>query len=111
MSGLFSQVLLCLLFGGVLPRACDLISQPPFSLLEFLDNDALIGAASARRCRADARQGQFLATVALEGDVGLMPTVAPAKRGFVDLVTPFNAYTMFIITQSFQPPGATGKGS
>jgi hypothetical protein len=93
MSGLLSQVLLYLLFGGVLPRrVCDLILQSSFSLLEFLDNDAVVSAAPVRRCRAGARQGQFLATVALEGDVGRMPAVAPAKRGFGDLVTPFNAY-------------------
>jgi len=55
MSGLVSQVLLCMLFGRVLPRVGDLIPQSSFSLLDVLDNGAVVGAALADWCRAGAR--------------------------------------------------------
>jgi hypothetical protein len=56
MSGFVSSVLLCLLFGIVLPGAGDLfIPQSPFSLLDIPDNGAVVVPTLTDRSRAATR--------------------------------------------------------
>jgi hypothetical protein len=45
MSSLVFLVLICLLLNVVAPRMSDLMSQPVFSLLDLVDNAAVVGAA------------------------------------------------------------------
>jgi len=83
MSGLVSQVLLCLLFGVVVPGVGDLIPQLALSLLEVLDNFAVVGPASTTgRYGAGTSQPQLLAAVAFEDYAPWLPLVGPAKRVF-----------------------------
>src|SRR4028119_294865 len=95
-------MLLCLCPGVVPPRVGIMTMQSPFSLLDIPDNSAMIHAAPTSGCGAGGSQCQLLATVTLEGDECRVPIIAPAKRGFLDLVVPFGTHDNF--RHSLVPP-------
>jgi hypothetical protein len=101
MSSLVSYVLLCLFLGVILPRVGNITTQSPFSLLDIPHNSAVVNAAPTSGYGAGGSQGQLLAAVTLECDKCRMPIVAPAKRGFVNLVVPFDTHDDF--RQSLAP--------
>src|SRR5215207_6450849 len=104
MSSFVPLVLFCLILGVVAPGMDILIPQPAFSLLDVVDNGAVVGTApTTGRRGADAGEGQLLAAIALEGEVRRMPLVGPAEGVFVDLVVPFDAHGDFSHSNLFLP--------
>src|SRR5215211_1817120 len=88
-----------------------LTPQPAFSLLDIVNDGAIVGTApTIDRRGAGAGEGQLLAAIALEGYLGWMPLVGPAEWAFLDLVVPFDAHgNIGHSTCSSPPPNAPVK--
>ena len=85
-------VLVCPLFGVVVPGVGDPIWQTAFSLFDVVDEGSEVGAAptTGGYC-AGSSKSNLLAAAALKGNVGIVPLVDFAKGHFATLVVRFDA--------------------
>src|SRR3712207_1183874 len=87
MSGLIPPVLLCPLVGVVEPGVGEPVRQTAFSLFDVVDEGSEVGVApTTGRYGVGSAEGDLLAAIALEGDVGRMPLVGLAERDFAGFV-------------------------
>jgi hypothetical protein len=116
-SGLIPSVLLCPLVGVVEPGVGEPVRQAAFSLSDVVDEGTEVGAApTTGGYGVGSAEGDPLAAVALEGDVGRMPPVGLAERDFAGFVVRSDALEdlhhgrLYPFLPPFLRQGVAGRG-